>query len=74
MSKVKEVIETYCIDLVLAIRSSLKGAYEISNTNYLPEGMRFIVKENTPAGEMHYEVTVIPQPLMSSSRSEKDLK
>lgn len=73
MAKVKELITTYCMDLCLTIRSAIKGDYDVLSTNYTADGIEMMIKQETPAGSMHYEIKIISQPYMDPSREKKEV-
>lgn len=65
MSKMKQILQTRSMELLLTIRQNIKGAYTIIGTHYRGrDELLMVVSENIDGRKMHYEIIIRPQPYM----------
>ena len=73
MSKIKQQMQTYAMNVSLILRDAIKAnGYEIEETNYEYDGLRMLISETHEIGKMHYEIKIIPQPFINPDRKVED--
>lgn len=71
MSKIKEAMQTYALDLALEVRRNLNPTYEVVASNYRGGGdLVMLVKEKRDGLDCYYELIIRPQPYMNPDRKD----